>query len=213
MTNKEFYDKKGYVVIENAIPTYIIDELRSRAIKLKNWLISLPPNTPSKYGSPFHWSGLGCAGMYDNYLNKFYQSRIMYEYASDLLGKEDIWLFNDQVVVKLPNESFEFEMHFDNQFLSTNTDGKIHTVNMGVVLDNFTEENGPISIKDMETSKMIRPLAKAGDIIAIHGNTPHASNPNKSDKPRGFYPCVYAEDKVVVDNFYREPFITKYDIL
>lgn len=212
MTNKEFYDKKGYVIIEGAIPLHIIDEIRNRALKLKEWVMERK-DTDAEFGPKKHWAGLACAGMYDDYLKKFYQSKLMYEYASDLLGKEDIWLFNDQIVVKLPNESFGFEMHYDNQFSPNNQDGHIHSVNMGVVLDNFTEDNGPISIRDMETNEMVKPLPRAGDIVAIHGNTPHQSAPNLSDKPRGFYPCVYTEEKVVVDNFYREPFETKYDIL
>ena len=211
MTNKEFYDRKGYVIIEKAVPLHIIDELRKRAIKLKNWVID-KEDTDSEYGPRKHWKGLGCAGMYDDYLKKFYQSRIMYNHASYLLGKEDIWLFNDQVVVKLPNEDFGFELHYDNQFSDTNKDGRIHTVNMGVVLDDFTIENGPIAIKDMETNEMVTPLPKSGDIVAIHGMTPHQSSVNLSDKPRGFYPCVYSEKKLVTQNFYKEPFTTKYEI-
>ena len=47
-----------------------------------------------------------------------------------------------------------------------------------VILDDFTDENGTLQIRDTKV------YPKAGDIIGIHGDTPHQSEPNKSDKPR-----------------------------
>ena len=43
--------------------------------------------------------------------------------------------------------------------------------------------------------------ASAGDIVAIHGDTPHQSEPNKSDNPRCLYACVYSSEKIVFQNF------------
>ena len=39
------------------------------------------------------------------------------------LMRDKIYLFNDQVVVKLPNEEFSFEPHRDNQFKPFQIDG------------------------------------------------------------------------------------------
>ena len=109
-------------------------------------------------------------------------------------------MYNDQIVVKLPNADFSFEPHTDNTGGGNPNKGK-NTINLCVILDDFTDENGTLQIRDTKV------YPKAGDIIGIHGDTPHQSEPNKSDKPRCLYACVYSDEQIVFHNFYKDPII------
>lgn len=200
MKNKELYKNQGWVHIKNIIPTETISNIRERAIKLRYW-VNDKVGQPCKFGGPIHWNGLGCAGMYDDYLLDFYKSNTMVTIAKEFLGTDDVWMYNDQIVVKLPSDDFKFEPHTDNSVGGNSNQGK-NTINLCVILDDFTDENGTLQIKD----KKIYP--KAGDVVGIHGDTPHQSEPNKSDKPRCLYACVYSDEKIEFQNFYKQP-ITK----
>jgi len=194
----DFYKKNGWVHLEQVVPDDVILELKTRAIKLREW-VNDKIGTRSEYGPKIHWHGVGCAGMYDDYLMGFYKHEIMYELASELLGTNDVWLYNDQVVVKLPNDEFKFETHTDNTAGGNSNQGK-NTVNLSVILDDFTDENGTLQIRDTKI------YPKSGDIVAIHGDTPHQSQPNKSDKPRCLYACVYSDTMLSFMNFYKTKF-------
>ena len=200
MKNKELYKNQGWVHIKNIIPTETISNIRERAIKLRYW-VNDKVGQPCKFGGPIHWNGLGCAGMYDDYLLDFYKSNTMVTIAKEFLGTDAVWMYNDQIVVKLPSDDFKFEPHTDNSVGGNSNQGK-NTINLCVILDDFTDENGTLQIKD----KKIYP--KAGDVVGIHGDTPHQSEPNKSDKPRCLYACVYSDEKIEFQNFYKQP-ITK----
>ena len=187
------YNQNGWVHIHDVIPADIVYELRTRAIKWRHWVMD-KINQPCEYGPKYHWNGLGCAGMYDSYLMDFYTSDIMYDVSSKILQTKDVWLYNDQIVVKLPNDNFGFNTHTDNEAEGT------PSVNLCVILDDFTDENGTLQIRDTKV------YPKAGDIVAIHGDTPHQSEPNKSDIPRCLYACVYSASRINHQKFYTNKF-------
>lgn len=189
----EKYKKDGWVHIKSAITQNQISILRTKAIQWREWVDSRI-GKPAKFGPPIHWKGLGCAGAYDDYLMNFYRSDLMYKYSSALLGTKDVWLYNDQLVVKLAKDNFQFKTHTDNETKGTNS------VNMCVILDDFTDLNGTLQINNQKI------YPKAGDIVAIHGDTPHSSKPNTTDKPRCLYACVYTDSQVIFQNFYKTPF-------
>lgn len=197
------FKSQGWVHIKSAIPFILVVELSKRAVKWRDW-VDDKVGQPAKKGPPVHWRGLGCAGAYDEYLMNFYRSDLMHEYAKALLDTQKVWLYNDQIVVKLPHDNFEFKTHTDNE-----TEG-INSVNCCVILDHFTEQNGGLVV-DGNTL-----YPNAGDIVAIHGDTPHSSKPNISDFPRSLYACVYADSKIHFQNYYRTPFTSdplKQDLL
>jgi len=205
----EFYKKYGWVLIKDAINNQTVDTLKEKGLRLRKW-VEDKIGTPSEYGPPTHWQGIGCAGMYDPDLYKFYQSKTMFSIASYLLEKEDIWLFNDQMVIKLPEDDFGFDIHRDNQFVQGNENGETHTVNLGIVLDDFTDLNGTLEIKDNNDEWQVIYPTK-GDIVAINGNTPHCSSPNYSEDSRGLYACVYSEGQLNSYNFYTSKFSNIYE--
>jgi hypothetical protein len=205
LVNFDFYKNKGWVHIKNFINIDIVSELRKRALKLSEWVID-KEGKPSKYGSPFHWRGLGCAGMYDDYLMEFYKDKSMYQLSSKLLESSDVWLYNDQVVVKFPNDGFGFEAHTDNTAGETKNKGK-NTVNLCVILDDFTDENGTLEVFNKDDGQQLKLYPKAGDIVAIHGDTLHQSEPNRSNSPRCLYACVYSSEKIEFQNYYKTKFL------
>jgi hypothetical protein len=155
----------------------------------------------SKYSD---WKGIPCASKFDKTLFSLYTSEKMKELSSKILG-DIVYLFNDQIVIKLPNENFEFEAHRDNQY-GPNSDGSIHTVNICWILDDFTMENGGLDVKNQDNSRWVKLYPKKGDVVAIQGNTYHRSGRNMTNKSRGLYACVYTEQPIHLDGFYTEQF-------
>ena len=80
--------------------------------------------------------------------------------------------------------------------VDANKDYKIETVNISVILDNFTDENGTLEILSQLTNNWVSVYPKKGDIVAIRGNTLHRSGENKSSESRGLFACVYTEKKI-----------------
>jgi len=194
------YKEHGWVHIMNVIPHDLMSIVHQSSVRLKQ--IALENElTPAPYGTRIHWKGLGCASKYDNKLWECYKSDINREIATTLLETENIYLYNDQIVLKLPKEEFEFEEHYDNQY-GTNKDNKIHSINLSWILDDFTYENGTLNMN----GEIIYP--RKGDIIAIRGDTLHSSKPNMSEHSRLLYACVFTADEPVInENFYREKWV------
>ena len=193
-TDINFYTDHVYLHLRDQVETDIIDEIKMRGMKQRSWVYGQPVANP-------------VAGRFDEYIHNFYKSKFMYNLATSLLGKEDIWLFNDQIVIKKPNDNFVFPEHTDNDVVDVNKDYKIETVNISVILDDFTNENGTLEILSQLTKNWITTYPKKGDIVAIRGNTLHRSGENKSSESRGLLACVYTEEKLNVDMFYTEKFI------
>ena len=216
------YNEHGWALETGSVPETILVGLRSRGLELRNYVESRLA-LPAPYGTDTHWKGVSCASMYsgstlndgyvlDGYLKEFYQSQMMYDHASQLLGTDDVWLFNDQMVMKLPGCGLGFYPHYDNQYGGPeNIDGNMHTVNICVILDDFTETNGKIAIQHSD-GEWLELLPTSGSLLAINGNTYHQSEPNVSSAPRGLYACVYSEGMITLHNFYRERFLTKYSL-
>ena len=73
-----------------------------------------------------------------------------------------------------------------------------------LVLTNTSKESGALEILNKKTNQWDLIEAKAGDIIAIDGNTYHRSSANLTDKPRALYACVYSNKKLEFQKFYSQ---------
>ena len=69
-------------------------------------------------------------------------------------------------------------------------------------LTNVSKESGALEIKNKDTGEYDLVEAKAGDIIAIDGNTYHRSDHNKTDKIRAMYACVYSTKQMDFEGFH-----------
>lgn len=145
------------------------------------------------------WKGISCAGRFDPRLTEMYTDKKMYDLAIQFLG-EDVYLFNDQIVYKLPEEHFCFDPHYDNQY-GPNADNKIHTVNFSCALDEFESS---LEIQDERGWHVFYPCK--GDVIAIRGDTYHRSPIHLGTRPRGLYACVYTAEPLYKKDFYYSKF-------
>lgn len=202
-----------YNIIENIVPNDIVEYLQEYTLEVKRRIKPFE-GKPKSNGSGTFWKGLDMASscelssdeenqkLYDIYTSKF-----MYDIITPYIPTP--YLFNDQIVVKEPYEEFAFEPHRDNQYGPFPNDKDLLTINCMLVLDDFTEENGAISVLDDE---WITLYPKKGDILMIEGNTFHSSKINLSNHPRRAYLCVYSNKSIGKDfqqGFYYEMLTNK----
>lgn len=202
----DHYKKHGWVHIPNIIPEEYLAIAKEKGLPLVRWAQERI-GTPTVAGPPKHNFHVGCAGAYESELMRIYTSKFSYDLAKDILGTSSMFLFNDQMVYKMPDDNLEFAAHYDNQYGAENKTGDMHTVNISWILDDFTKENGALSLKSLDNDQWTIVYPKAGDIIAINGNCYHQSGKNNSDKPRGLYACVYSEGQINLANYYTSPFL------
>jgi len=199
-----------YRLIENIIPSDVIEYLQKYTLEVKERIKPYEGN-PKSNGSGVYWKGLDmaskcpiCSHLENKKLYEVYTSQFMRDIITPYIPNP--YLFNDQIVVKEPNEEFSFEPHRDNQYGPFPNDDELLTINCMLVLDDFTEENGAISILDDE---WITLYPKVGDILMIEGNILHSSKINLSNQPRRAYLCVYSNKSIGKDfqkGFYYEKF-------
>lgn len=206
--HKRHYDIKGWTHFKNIVPQPHIDLARDLGLELRYWRHEIETGTPCKFGPEYHsdFPIVPCAAMYEKDLNIVYKSEKMYDIASKLLDTDDVWLFNDQMVYKLPNDGMSFVSHYDNQF-GPFPDGSITTINCCIILDDIDQQNGGLSVKNRDNGKWVKLSPKAGDIVCIDGDTLHKSGENRSDSPRGLYACVYSKAPIHFQQYYKERFI------
>ena len=202
--NKKVFDKQGYILIKDIIPSVILSPTRRYSINLKRDKVS-ELGKPREHGTGTYWRGIEMASKINEDLLFSYIHPFMQQIVPVFLNTKEIYLFNDQVVVKLPNEEFSFPEHFDNQY-GPDPDGALNgdfqTINFMWALTNVPKESGALEIKNKETSNWDLVEAEAGDIIAIDGNTYHRSGHNQTDKIRAMYACVYSTKQMNFEGFH-----------
>ena len=199
------FKEQGFIHLKNVIDNELLEHTRDLAIQMKYKYIS-SIGQPREWGTGVFWAGFEMASKLDPRLFSSYTSPIMYELSSILLETKEPYLFNDQVVVKLPGEGFTFEEHYDNQYgpdpqAAANKEYK--TVNISWILNDMPTETGPLICKNLKTGIYEEIIAKAGDVVAIEGNTLHGSNQNISSNIRGLYACVYSTHPI--GNYHNNP--------
>jgi ectoine hydroxylase-related dioxygenase (phytanoyl-CoA dioxygenase family) len=211
-------NKIGFDVLKNQIPKNIIEYLQDYTLVMKDRVMTKldgKDNVQTKpIGSGNYWRGVDMASKFplandkeNQKLFDIYTSNLMYDIVKKYIP--DPYLFNDQVVVKLPKEDFEFPEHRDNQYGPKPNDDKLLTINFMLVLDDITSNNGGFSVKNKITNEWISLELKIGDIVLIDGNTYHKSGKNRSDSPRRVYICVYTNEPIGTNfqkGFYCEKF-------
>lgn len=192
----EKFNNKGFILYENFIPQETLKRAKNITLSIKKDVIDKELlGTKKNFGVKFYWRGVDMASVLSDELYEMYTSDFMFNVAKDLLETDEIYLFNDQITTKLPNEDFVFQKHTDNELGPNNEmalNNEFRTITCCWVLDDFNENNGPIFILDKETDTWVRPLPKAGDMLVWDGNTPHYSEKNTTDTPRSAWVLVYS---------------------
>ena len=166
-----------------------VSQMREISLRAKDVIVS--NNGKEKpLGSLKYWKGLDMASEDSNmslfdkdYLKMVSTSEIYSRIAFEFL--DDVYLFNDQLVTKMPKEDFDFEPHQDGAF---NIGPEFDNLTIMIILDDFTKENGTIESYDKDWKTL---YPKSGDIIILNGTTLHRSSKNKSELPRSTYILHY----------------------
>lgn len=199
-----------YKIFEQVIPQDTLLYLQDWTLFTKE-ICEFYQGQPKANGSGVYWQGLDMASqcpltteLQNKKLFEVYTSQWMYDLVTQFIPEP--YLFNDQIVVKSPNEALEFQPHRDNQFGPLPDEADLVTQNFTLVLDDFTTENGALQV--WENKQWHTLLPKTGDIVMIEGNTIHKSAANKTDKPRRVYICHYTDRPMgnFKEGFYNQPF-------
>ena len=195
-----------FEIIEGILPDDLITELREICIKYKNQTLNVLGES-KKYGSGHHWRGIDMdlnflvVNIMMNYILSIHP--LLHEIIKRYLSP--VYLFNNQIVVKLPHEEFEFPKHKDNQY---NVKDKCNSVTLMLILDNFTDENGTLSLETRKGSE-VKIYPKRGDVVVINGETYHWSSKNKTDEPRCTFIAHYTDESIKDFMWYNKLFIKK----
>ena len=206
------FNKQGYIHLKNVIKPELLAHTRYQSITLKRQYQQFE-GQPRSNGSGQFWKGLEMASTLQPLLYESYTHPDMLEIAKSFLQVDKPYLFNDQVVVKLPNETFSFDPHYDNQYGPDPKGvlkGEFKTINCCQILTDMPLKSGPLRCYNNETQQFDILPANAGDIVVIDGNTLHSSTDNTSDKIRALYACVYSSHPIgdFQAGFYNEVFKT-----
>ena len=109
--DKKVFDKQGYIHIKDIVPSKVISPTRRIAINLKRDKIS-ELGKPREHGTGTYWRGIEMASKLEEALFFTYIHPCMQQIVPVFLNTKTIYLFNDQVVVKLPKEDYvQNDMH------------------------------------------------------------------------------------------------------
>ncbi|MGC9371258.1 MAG: phytanoyl-CoA dioxygenase family protein [Paracoccaceae bacterium] len=220
---KDFYDRNGYLMVENAVSDAQLAELRritydyiekSRAVVESNDVYDLdeghgaetPRLTRIKLPHkqhPYFWELLRNSGLT--------------EVLTDLLGP-DTMIQTSKLNTKAPGGGAAVEWHQDWAFYPHTNDSMLA---FGLMLEDVTEENGPLMVIPgthkgpilshmangvfcgavdpddplFEKDKAVMLTGKAGSMTVHHARVLHGSAPNTSDRARLilFYECHAAD--------------------
>jgi len=206
----EEYKNHGFTIVENYITPEELKIAQWETLKLKRWLnIYNMEGKPRDIGTGRYWKGIECAATMSPKLMQLYTSKKQYETATLFLETDEIYLFNDEVVVKYPNDGWEFMNHTDNEWGPDPEAAKrreYRSVNICWMLDDITSNNGGMTFRSKK--KITIPYTKAGDVIVFDGNTEHWSSVNKSKKIRRCWATVYTTKNIgdFEKGFYTERF-------
>mgnify|MGYP003684302525 FL=1 len=192
------FNKQGYIHLKGIINSQLLSFTRYHSIELKKYYKQFE-GQPRDNGSGTYWKGLEMASTLNPLLFEAYTDSTMLEIAKSFLQVDEPYLYNDQVVVKLPGDDLHFEPHYDNQYCKdpeAALRGEFKTINCCQILTDMPEETGPLSCFNNQTQQYDLLPANAGDIIVIDGNTLHSSTINRSNKIRALYACVYSSHSI-----------------
>jgi ectoine hydroxylase-related dioxygenase (phytanoyl-CoA dioxygenase family) len=133
--------------------------------------------------------------------------------VADLIGP-DVKFHHDKINLKLPGSQTEVHYHQDFLFTPHTNDDIVTAL---IMLDDVTERNGCLTVVpgshrgplyslfdgdrfvgriDEAADRALRPhrvpvTGPAGSVCLMHTRLAHGSEPNRGDRPRGLYICVY----------------------
>ncbi len=218
------FNKKGYCVIDNLMSAKDLAGARAAADELVEAADQGRPYPPSFLREGQSYSAISKTNrhFFSNRcetfppLEAFVKGTTMAELAADLLGPQ-VYLFNEQIVVKAPQHGDSFAWHQDSGYVPF-----AHRPYLTVwcALDNSTRENGtlfviPRDLSDLSVTKHEWDTSganlvgyqgtEAGDVIEVPAGTAvafssvmmHRTGANRTDLPRRALVCQYTAEPLL----------------
>ena len=212
--DKNSFIKNGYIILEDMIKP---DQLSRIDASSKALMQTFKKNSVwdiSHHGRNF--LNNRCEKYFA--LNKFAKGKIVKKIAQHLLGKEKVYLFNEQLVTKAPNSKSSFSWHQDSGYVGFKHEPYI---SIWLAIDDSFKKNGALSIiptklnrntkvlkhywskktKDLHlktnNKKTVLCEVKKGSIVVFSSLTPHSSGDNLTNKSRRAYLCQYTPFPII----------------
>jgi ectoine hydroxylase-related dioxygenase (phytanoyl-CoA dioxygenase family) len=209
---KESFWEQGYLLVENVLPSDVVEELRRACDRLSEQAKGLTESTERFKLKAFDSGGGNLVQQVaephelgGEWMSLARDSRIL-DVIEGLLGP-NIQLYYSMLMMKPPREGFKAPWHQDFAFFVHNRSDILACM---VAIDDATLENGCIHVvpgshklgllnhfKDGvftgvltdptpfdDPARQVALPAKAGSLIIWHSLTLHSSQPNRSEKPR-----------------------------
>lgn len=221
----QFHDK-GFMILENIVPDDMLTMMREEChyfvgytdgqMDAKNETTQHITHRGKRYfiGNKYRMS---------HRLHRFLYADFMADVCRATLG-DDAYLFNEQWVVKGPEQGMQFAWHQDSGYIKFNDKSTYHKpyLTCWIPLDDVTEENGTVYILphdragtrehmiDHEQQKQTNDLVgytgddpgdpvicPAGSVVAFSSFTLHRSGANTSPNMRRVYLAQYSSERIV----------------
>ncbi|WP_212523348.1 phytanoyl-CoA dioxygenase family protein [Actibacterium sp. MT2.3-13A] len=220
---RDFYDRNGYLMVENAVTDEQLAELRritydyiekSRAVSESNDVYDLDEGHSAE--TP-RLTRIKLPHKQHPYFWELLRNSRLTEVLNDLLGP-DTMIQTSKLNTKAPGGGAAVEWHQDWAFYPHTNDTMLA---FGLMLEDVTEENGPLMVIPgthkgpilshmangvfcgavdpddplFELDKAVTLTGKAGSMTVHHARVLHGSAPNTSDRARLilFYECHAAD--------------------
>lgn len=216
------YREQGYFILESVITDEQLEGLRAECQRYID-----------KYEAEMEAKGVTTLGI-NHYKKRYFISNRGAESAiitsflfSDLMADvcqatlgDDVYLFNEQYVVKAAEVGLKFAWHQDSGYI-----GHYHRpyLSCWCALDDMTEENGTVRVLPYERAGMkpddliehtveegtndkvgyrgndpgIAAIVPAGSIVVFSSRTFHSSGPNTTDRMRRSYLAQYSAEPIM----------------
>jgi|TARA_B100001971_G_scaffold5312_1_gene4393 ectoine hydroxylase-related dioxygenase (phytanoyl-CoA dioxygenase family) len=222
--NVKEFRSQGFLIIENFVSMETLLGLRRASKRIvqnykKGAQRSQPPEQSRHYGnisklgrmflanqSPFHAE-----------LQSYLKSTAIKQLTTQLLGK-NVFLFNEQFVIKEPDARSSFNWHQDSGYIDFEHKPYLST---WLALDDTNASNGALSIIPTRLDKSSKAIlhqwseiskdlsieidegkartfyVAAGTLIAFSSLTPHASASNNSSSPRTAFLAQFSSEPII----------------
>ena len=220
------FRQRGFCVIEGAMSPEQLSAAREAADALVEAASKDRPYPPSFLREGESHTAISKAGNRLFFANRcehcprlarFIKGDLMGGIAGDLLGPE-VFLFNEQVVVKAPQHGDSFAWHQDSGYIRF---AHKPYLTLWCALDDATRDNGTVYIlpRDIRQDPSVAPHewdvaganlvgyhgsepgevveVPAGSVVAFSSVTMHRTGANRTDRPRRALVCQYSAEPLL----------------
>jgi ectoine hydroxylase-related dioxygenase (phytanoyl-CoA dioxygenase family) len=218
---KQFHEQ-GYFILEKAMTDEQLEGLRAECQRyIDKYEAEMEAKGVTTLGINHYKKRyfISNRGAESSIITSFLFSDLMAEVCQATLG-DDVYLFNEQYVVKAAEVGLKFSWHQDSGYI-----GHYHRpyLSCWCALDDMTEENGTIHVLPYERAGMkpddlivhtveegsndkvgyrgddpgITAIVPAGSVVVFSSRTFHSSGANTTDKMRRSYLAQYSAEPIM----------------